>query len=37
MKDKSIIERESERLVREENDQLALELNVDGQTSLDII
>ena len=30
MKDKSIIERESERLVREENDSLALELDTDG-------
>ena len=37
MKDKSIIERESERLVREENDSLALELDTDGQPSLDII
>ena len=37
MKDKSIIERESERLVREENDSLALELDTDGYPSLDII
>lgn len=39
MKNKSIIERESERLVREENDSLALELDYDGQlnSSLEII
>ena len=37
MKDKSIIDRESERLVREENDSLAIELETDDQSSLDII
>jgi hypothetical protein len=39
MKNKSIIERESERLVREENDSLALELDYGGElnTSLEII
>jgi hypothetical protein len=37
LKDKSIIDRESERLVREENDSLAIELETDDQSSLDII
>ena len=37
MKDNSIIDRESERLVREENDSLAIELETDDQSSLDII
>lgn len=30
MKNKSVLERETERLVREENDQLALELDMDS-------
>ena len=30
MKNKSVLERETERLVREDNDQLALELDMDS-------
>ena len=38
MKKKSVIERETERLVREENDSLALELGIDtNSNSLDLL